>query len=155
MSVQELLASVESAYGVKLPKRYRSFLESGENEKHPRITLSGYFTGPYDLDFTDDLLADVAELGMNAGIDDMDDVPWSDDYSAYVPLASLSHPEVDEPKMFLVLDAETEGNPVLLFHQEGWKLYPIAKSFGAFLKDLPNAKTDITKSFRGGEEDED
>ncbi|MGH7284539.1 MAG: SMI1/KNR4 family protein [Polyangiaceae bacterium] len=155
MSAKKFLASMASAYDVKLPKRYRDFLESGEHKKHSHITLSGYFQGPYDLDFLDEDLADIAELGNNAGIYDMDDVPWADDYAAYVPLASMTHPEVDEPKMFLVLDVESKKNPVFIFGQEGWKLYPIAKSFDEFVDELPKAHAEITDSFRPGDEDDD
>jgi hypothetical protein len=155
MDAKTLIAKMEKHYSVKLPERYKTFLSNAEHEKHPRVKFSGYHRGPYDLDFTSDLLADVAELGMNAGISDMDDVPWDEDYAAYVPLAELSHPEVDEPKMFLVLDVKSPKHPVLLFAQEGWKLYPIAASFDAFLAALPEAKNDISKSFRPGEDSDD
>ena len=150
MDAKKLIKAMETAYDVTLPARYKKFLEGGEHERYPAVKLSGYIRGPYDLNFLDELLADVAELGINAGISDMDDVPWSTDYAAYVPLASLSHEDVDEPKMFLVLDVETKGNPVLLFDQEGWVLFPLAKTFEAFLKALPAATTAIKESFNPG-----
>jgi hypothetical protein len=145
-----LLDRIESAYGVTLPERYRRFLESGEYRRYPRIELAGYIRGPYDMDFVDDLLADVAELGQNAGIYDMDDVPWSEDYAGYVPLASLSHPEVDEPKVFLVHQVKGDQHRVLLFDYEGWRLYPLADSFESFLANLPRATNDIATAFRPG-----
>ena len=145
-----LLAQIESAYGVSLPERYRRFLREGEYQRYPRIELAGYIRGPYDLDFVDELLADVSELGQNAGIYDMDDVPWSDDYAGYVPLASLSHPEVDEPKVFLVHQVAGDQHRVLLFDYEGWRLYPLADSFESFLAGLPRATNDIATAFRPG-----
>jgi hypothetical protein len=135
---------------VTLPERYRRFIDSGEYQRYPRIELAGYIRGPYDLDFVDDLLADVAELGQNAGIYDMDDVPWSDDYTGFVPLASLSHPEVDEPKVFLVHQVGGGQHRVLLFDYEGWRLYPLADSFESFLAGLPKATNDIATAFRPG-----
>ena len=145
-----LLARIESSYGVTLPERYRRFIESGEYRRYPRIELAGYIRGPYDMDFVDELLPDVAELGQNAGIYDMDDVPWSDDYAGYVPLASLSHPEVDEPKVFLVHQVGGDRHRVLLFDYEGWRLYPLADSFESFLTNLPKATNDIATAFRPG-----
>jgi len=145
-----LLGQIESAYGVSLPERYRRFLREGEYQRYPRIELAGYIRGPYDLDFVDELLADVSELGQNAGIYDMDDVPWSDDYAGYVPLASLSHPEVDEPKVFLVHQVAGDQHRVLLFDYEGWRLYPLADSFESFLAGLPRATNDIATAFRPG-----
>ena len=145
-----LLDRIESAYRVRLPDRYRRFLENGEYRRYPRIELAGYIRGPYDLDFVDVLLPDVSELGQNAGIYDMDDVPWSDDYAGYVPLASLSHPEVDEPKVFLVHQVAGDSHRVLLFDYEGWRLYPLADSFESFLANLPRATNDISTAFRPG-----
>ena len=145
-----LLDKIESAYGVSLPERYRRFLRDGEYERYPRIELAGYIRGPYEIDFVDELLPVVAELGQNAGIYDMDDVPWSQDYAGYVPLASLSHPDVDEPKVFLVHQVGGGQHRVLLFDYEGWRLYPLADSFESFLANLPKATNDITTAFRPG-----
>jgi tetratricopeptide (TPR) repeat protein len=146
--------ALEKVYGVSLSQRYRDFLQSGEHARHDKIVLAGYIRGPYDLDFTDALLADVGELGVNAGISDMDDVPWSSDYAGFVPLASMSHPEVDEPKMFLVLDGKKAEHPVLLFDHEGWTLYRLADSFEAFLAKLPAAEVDLAARVRPGAESE-
>jgi hypothetical protein len=155
MNAKELVKALESTYGVKLPPRYEKFLLTKEYEKYSKVEFSGYFTGPYTLDFLDENLTDVVELGMAHGIDDIDDTPWSDDYASFVPLAALSHPDVDEPKMFLVIDVDKEANPVLVFAQEGWKLFPVSKSFEDFLKHLPKIKTDIKKSFTPGGDSED
>ena len=146
-----LIERIESAYNVSLPERYRRFLLDGEYQRYPRIELNGYIRGPYQMDFLDDLLPDVAELGQNAGIYDMDDVPWNDDYQGFVPLASLSHPEVDEPKVFLVHQVAGDQHRVLLFDYEGWKLYPLADSFDNFLANLPRATNDISTSLRPGD----
>lgn len=148
---QALLDRIEAAYGVSLPERYRRFLLAGEFRAYPRVELAGYIRGPYDMNFVDPLLPDVAELGMNAGIHDMDDVPWRDDYAGFVPLASLSHPDVDEPKVFLVQQVAGEENRVLLFDYEGWRLYPLADSLDQFLANLPSASNDIATAFRPGE----
>lgn len=136
-----LVKDLEKAYDVELPERYKKFLENKEFEKHKRVQFSGYISGPYDLDFTDELLTDVKELGMNAGIDDMDDVPWEEDFAEWVPIASFFHEDVQEPKMFLALNTANEA--VSIFHQDGWTLCPVAKSFDAFVKGLPNAKVSI------------
>ena len=58
-------------------------------------------------------------------------------------------------KVFLVIDVDKEANPVLVFAQEGWKLFPVSKSFEDFLKHLPKIKTDIKKSFTPGGDSED
>lgn len=147
-----LVDKLEKAYGVELPERYRKFIESNEYAKHKRVDLAGYIRGPYDLDFTDDLLVDAIELGNNAGISDMDDVPWSDDFAAWVPIASLSHKDVPEPKMFLVLNAGTEE--VALFHHDGWRLCKVDDNFDAFVKGLPNATNQIG-GFESDDDDDD
>ena len=81
---------------------------------------------------------------MNAGIDDMDDVPWTDDFASWIPIASMSHPDVVEPKMFLALD--TESGAVSIFHQDGWKMCRVSKSFDSFVKELPEATCRIGSS---------
>jgi hypothetical protein len=145
--MQEFIAIMESAYGIKLPAMYNDFLLNEKFEDYPKIEFKGHISGEYLLDFTDELLNDAVELGENAGIYDMPDVDWEARYSNYIPLASISHPEIDEPKGFLVMDIKSKDNPVLLFDEEGWRLYPLADSFEAFLKNLPVAKTDIKKAF--------
>ncbi len=146
-----LPAALEQAYGVTLPERYARFLADGDYAKHPKVVFSGFYRGEYALDFTSELLTDVVELGQNAGITDMDDVPWSTDYAGYLPIAVLSHPDVVEPKIFLVLEAKGAG-PVLLFAQEGWELFPLADSFEAFLAGLPAVTTG--RPFTPGEADD-
>lgn len=146
-----LIDKLEKAYGVEVPERYRKFIESSEFSKHKCIELSGFIRGPYALDFTDDLLCDVAKLGTKAGIDDMDDVPWSDDFASWIPIASLSHDTVPEPKMFLALNVDSEA--VALFHHDGWKLCAVNDNFDEFVKGLPNATSEIGKD--GGDDDED
>jgi hypothetical protein len=143
-----LISRMEARYSRTLPDRYKRFLSSGEHEKHSKVVLAGFIRGPYNLDFVDPDLADLSQLGYKQGIHDIDDVPWDAKYASYVPLAVMWHPELDEPKLFLVLDTATLGNPVLLFDHEGWALYPLAKTFDGFLKALPKATNDISKSFR-------
>lgn len=143
--------AMESAYGIVLPVSYRAFLDHQEYRKHPTLRLEGYLRGDYELDFTDELLADVSELGHAAGISDIEDAAWSKEYAGYVPLARLTHPDVVEPKMFLVLDARVAHGPVLLFHQDGFSLIPLAESFEGFVASLPVVQTDIARSFRPGE----
>jgi hypothetical protein len=148
----ELLAQMESNYDQPMPARYRQFLLSGEYQNYAKLEMSGYIRGPYNLNFVDPDLAHVAELGLKIGISDMDDVPWAEDYSAYVPLAMMWHPKLDEPKLFLVVEV-SEDCPVLMFDYDGWKLYPIAPSLDQFLAALPKASNDITSSFRPGDTD--
>jgi hypothetical protein len=147
-----LVDKLEKAYELELPERYRKFIESGEYTKHKHIELAGYIRGSYNLDFTDDLLVDVHELGTNAGIDDMDDVPWEDDFARWVPIASLSHEKVPEPKMFLVLDAESEA--VALFHYDGWKICPLNDNFDQFVKELPAATSVLGAAVTADDDDD-
>ena len=37
----ELIAAMESAYGMKLPDRYRRFVHEGEYAKYPKVDLIG------------------------------------------------------------------------------------------------------------------
>lgn len=143
MKASELIKAMESAYSTTLPEKYKNFLNNREYIKYPEIKFQGYIRGSYDLDFMNLYLADVNELGIMCGISDMDDVPWKEDYSNFIPLAALSHSEIDEPQMFLVLDVKQEGNPVLLFDQKSnWALFMLANSFESFLENLPEGKTD-------------
>lgn len=143
------IEKLERAYKTTLAKPYADFIRELKFEKYRRMELSGYIRGPYFLNFIDEALQNVTDLGMESGITDIDDCNWKEDYADYMPLASLSHPELNEgSKCFLVMNIRDSKNPVLLFDYQGWKLYPIAESFENFLRDLPNAKNQISTSFR-------
>ena len=141
------IAALDDRYPDRVPERLRRFLESGYHAKYPEIELNGFIRGPYSLAFDADGLADVGEFAIEQGIDDADDVDWYGDYGRYLPLAALHHDDVDQPQMFLMLDAE-DDHQVVLFHYEGWTLYPLADSFEAFLAGLPAAHVDIQTGFR-------
>jgi hypothetical protein len=113
-----------------LPERLESFLKSEELAAGARLDLQdGYVRGVLDVDFWAEELADLAQLGEAAGVDDFDDVEWD---GTLVPLALLSD-DGEAIRAFLVADVALEGCPVLLWHQEGWKLYPLAPSLDAFV----------------------
>jgi hypothetical protein len=113
-----------------LPERLETFLKSEELAVGARLDLQdGYVRGVLDIDFWAEELADLAQLGEAAGIDDFDDVEWDD---TLVPLALLTD-DGEAIRAFLVADVALEGCPVLLWHQEGWKLYPLAPSLDAFV----------------------
>jgi hypothetical protein len=145
---RDLIERLETSYGVALPHACKTFLLEGAYRRCRTVELRGFIQGRYDLDFLDEELSDVVELGLSAGIHDMEDVPWSETYADYVPLASMAHPDVEEPRMFLVLDVVSEGNPVLLFEHEEWRLYPLSDGFDSFLRDLPTLRTDHKLSFK-------
>lgn len=147
-SAEEFIKKMERTYSAKLPAVYKKFLTDRLYVKYPKVEMTGFIRGPYFLDFTDSDLSNTKELGWNSGIHDMDDCNWSEDYVGYAPLASMSHPKLKEgAKGFLVMKVSDPALPVLLFDYEGWTLYPLAASFGEFLKNLPNAKNDTATSF--------
>jgi hypothetical protein len=154
-SLQKLFDSLESSYSVELPERYKKFLLDEEYKKYSNVKLTGYVQGPYELDFVNSSLLSLEEIGEYAGIYDIDDIPWDEDYADYVPLALLSHPDVDESKCFFVIDVVKKDSPVLLFDYEGWTLYPVSDSFDGFLEKLPEAHNDISRSFTPGDGDEE
>lgn len=155
-NAKEFIKKMESAYKVKLPSVYTAFLSGKKFADYRMMEMKGFINGPYFLDFIDENLSNSTELGMNAGIFDMDDCNWSEEYGDFVPLASMWHPDLkDGSKGFLVTNVKKAGTPVLLFDYEGWTLYPVANSFNEFLDNLPSATNDIKKSFRPWEEKEE
>jgi hypothetical protein len=154
MNTNQLLESLQKAYHLNLSARYKEFIINKEFEQHKAIEFKGYIKGPYTLDFQNELLSDVIELGFSVGISDIEDY-WEESFQNYVPLASFYHPEVDEPKGFLVWDRRSEQMPVLLFDYDGPRLYPLAKSLDEFLSKLPNIENDIGESKDPSELEED
>jgi Flp pilus assembly protein TadD len=148
----DLLEALRKRHGARLPDRYQRFLESSEYSRYPEVVFEGFIRGPYHLDFDSEDLADPTELALGHGIDDADDIDWTGDYSNYLPLAGLHHPEATEPKMFLMFDVRGK-HPVVLFDHEGWTLYPLAESLDRFLAELPKAVVDVSRGFRPDEED--
>jgi hypothetical protein len=149
MDIQEFIESMEENYNVALPQSYKDFLLSGEYKSHPVIELSGYIRGTYNLNFVLPELASIDEFAEEyALVQGFDDANWSGDFKDYIALAHMSHPDVDEPQIFLVLDVKTANSPVFLFDGGSFKLFPLSDSLKAFLSDLPDATTDITKAFR-------
>jgi hypothetical protein len=123
------VARLTRVYG-KLPARLEQFLTREELAAGARIDLAdGYVQGVLDLDFWAEELADLEELGEAAGVDDFADVQWD---KALVPLALITD-EGEPIGAFLVVDASDPACPVMLWHNEGWKLYPLSPSLDAFV----------------------
>jgi hypothetical protein len=123
------VARLTRAHG-KLPARLEQFLTREELAAGARIDLAdGHVQGVLDVDFWAEELADREELGEAAGVDDFADVEWD---KTLVPLALIAD-EGEAIGAFLVVDASDPACPVLLWHRDGWKLYPLSPSLDAFV----------------------
>jgi len=138
MDEKSFLSKMTKNFKIKLPEKYEQFINGKEYEKYEenQAVFSGYIGGLYHLHFVDEILTDVIKLGEYQGIMDMKK-KWADVFNTYIPLAYFDHPEVPEPKGFLVWDSSEERMPVLLFDYEGPRVYAIAESLDQFLLDLP------------------
>lgn len=146
MDLKKLLSKIELAYNIKLPERYKKFILENEYKKYSEeVEFTGYIRGPYTLDFIDENLDDVMKLGEHQGIYDMED-GWEAPFHTYIPFASYSHPEVDEPKGFLVWDKSSDQMPILLYDYDGPRVYAVADSLDLFLKNFPTLHNDLKKS---------
>jgi hypothetical protein len=135
---------MQKAYGVELPARYRKFLDKKEYAALGNLKLvDGYLRGTFDVDFTDDVLADLGALGEEQLIDDMDDVDWSGEFGDYIPFARLTdihQDEEDEPvKGFLIVSVKDAACPVLVWDYDGWMIYPLSKSLDDFVDGIAKA----------------
>jgi len=134
---QSFVAKMQKSYGAELPARYRKFLDKKEYTTLGNLKLvDGYLRGTFEVDFTDDLLADLSALGEEHWIDDIDDVDWPGEFGDYVPFARLTdvHGEEDEPvKSFLIVSVKDAACPVLVWDYDGWMIYPLAKSLDDFV----------------------
>ncbi len=141
--VQSFVAKMKKAYGVELPARYRKFLDKKEYATLGNLKLvDGYLRGTFEVDFTDDLLADLSALGEEHWIDDIDDVDWPGEFGDYIPFGRLTdaHGEEDEPvKSFLVVSVKDAACPVLVWDYDGWMIYPLAKSLDDFVDGVAKA----------------
>jgi hypothetical protein len=142
--VKSFVANMQKAYGVELPARYRKFLEKREHAALGNLKLAdGYLRGTFEVDFTDELLADLNALGEDHWIDDIEDVDWPGEFSSYVPFATLTDThaeEDDEPvRSFLIVSVKDAACPVLLWDYDGWMIYPLAKSLDDFVDGVAKA----------------
>jgi hypothetical protein len=142
MKPDELVARLESSYGVELPARLRSFLLEREHRAAGKLLHleRGYLRGWFEPDFYDADLADLAALGEKHWIDDLEDVEWAADYGDLVPLATIADAFADpgaerfEPaKAFLVVQVTDAECPVYVWEYDGWRVYPLAASLDDFL----------------------
>lgn len=147
MDENSFLGIMAKSYNLTFPSRYVQFIAEKEYEKYEenQAVFTGYLSGLYHLHFTDELLTDVIKLGLAQGIKDIKEC-WTEEFSVYIPLASFDHPEVPEPKGFLVWDSSEEMMPVLLFDFEGPKVYAVADSLDQFLQHLPDIHNKEQKS---------
>ncbi len=136
--VKTFVAEMQKAYDVELPARYRKFLEKREYSALGNLKLSdGYLRGTFEVDFTDEQLADLSALGEDHWIDDMDDVDWPGEFGDFVPFATLTDThaeEDDEPvRSFLIVSVKDAACPVLVWDYDGWMIYPLSKSLDDFV----------------------
>ncbi len=141
---KSFVVKMQKAYGVELPARYRKFLDKKEYAALGNLKLvDGYLRGTFDVDFTDEVLADLSTLGEEQFIDDIDDVDWKGEFGDYVPFARLTdihQDEEDEPvKGFLIVSVKDAACPVLVWDYDGWMIYPLAKSLDDFVDGVAKA----------------
>jgi hypothetical protein len=165
--VKSFVAGMQKAYGVELPARYRKFLEKREYAALGHLKLeNGYLRGTFEVDFTDEQLADLSALGEDRWIDDMDDIDWEGEFGDYVPFATLTDAHADEDdepvRSFLILSVKDAGCPVLVWDYDGWTIYPLAKSLDDFVDGVAKAPAlehdragQSYKKFSWVEEDDD
>jgi hypothetical protein len=144
MDAKTFAAKMQKAYGVELPARYRKFLDKREYAALGNLKLiDGYLRGTFEVDFTDELLADLSALGEEHWIDDIDDVDWAGEFGDYVPFGRLTDvrgEEDDEPvKAFLIVSVKDAACPVLVWDYDGWMIYPLAKSLDDFVDGVAKA----------------
>ena len=152
MDENSFLANMSHNYKIKLPERYRQFIMEKEYEKYQenQALFTGFISGLFHLHFKDEILTDVINLGIAQGIKDIRDI-WVKEFHVYIPLAFYDHPEVPEPKGFLVWDSSEEMMPVLIFDFEGPRVYAVANSLDQFLQNLPDIHNKENKSRNAAE----
>jgi hypothetical protein len=133
-------SSIEAKFHVTLPKRYKDFLEKGENEKYDgwfgeipsyEGLTQVFFTGKDLESFINDEWPDDDSYGhpsatMNIFEDDL----------GYVPLATIGK----EEEQFLVADASEGKCPVFMWEHETGEFEPVSDSLDKFLKSLKKRK---------------
>jgi len=152
MDEKSFLSKMAANYKITPPSRYEQFINEKEYEKfeESQAIFTGYISGLYHLHFADELLTDVINLGVAQGISDIKEI-WTKEFHIYIPLAYFDHPEVPEPKGFLVWDSTEELMPVLLFDFEGPRVYAVADSLDDFLANLPDIRNKELKSRNASE----
>jgi len=143
--VKSFVASMEKAYGVELPARYRKFLEKREYATLGNLKLeNGYLRGTFDVDFTDEQLADLSALGEDHWIDDIDDIDWPAEFGDFIPFATLTDTHADEDdepvRSFLIVSVKHASCPVHVWDYDGWMIYPLAKSLDDFVDGVAKAQ---------------
>jgi len=139
MDEKSFLSKMAESYKITLPARYEQFIIEKEYLmcEESQAVFTGFISGLYHLHFVDELLTDVFKLGAAQGIKDIKDT-WTKEFNIYIPLAYFDHPEVPEPKGFLVWDNSEEMMPVLIFDFEGPRVYAVADNLDEFLKNFPD-----------------
>ncbi len=138
MDEQSFLSKMAQSYKITLPFKYEQLINDKEYQKYEENqgVFTGFITGIYHLHFVDELLTDLIKLGKAQGIKNIKEI-WTKEFQTYIPLAYFEHPEVPEPKGFLVWDNSEEMMPVLLFDFEGPRVYAVADSLDQFLQNFP------------------
>lgn len=144
-------AAIVAAYGVPVPARYARFLQTGEHRRYRRLQLDeGYLRGTFLLDFAAPALLDLQKLGAEQGIaslmwDDGATARWREAYPDWVPLSTLTDPELYAPdadesyvvESFLVVNVCDPACPVALWDPDHDRLHPLADSLDDFLGGVP------------------
>jgi hypothetical protein len=152
MDEKSFLTGMASAFKITIPARYEQFIAGKEYLKYEesQAVFTGFISGLYHLHFMDELLTDIIRLGKAQGIKDIKEI-WSKEFTVYIPLAYYDHPEVPEPKGFLVWDSTEERMPVLIFDFEGPRVYGVADSLEQFIQNFPDIHNKEQKSRNAAE----
>lgn len=159
MKPSELIGALESSYGVELPERWGRFLRDGEFRGLRLLELQkGYLRGRFVPRFTGSSLCDLAEIGAEYWIDDIEDIDWGEEFADFVPFATLDDPDPEpgsegwEPsRAFLVVQVSDPECPVWVWNYDGWMIYPLAASLDDFVAGTAwRAKTPLPHDRFGG-----
>src|SRR5262249_19695944 len=137
ISPAELVALLEKSYGVRLPARYRKFLESGEDEPH-EAKVAGSDGGSYYARFVSRCLADDGELLSNTDMG-FDGDEFREEHPTLIPFAVLAWDEPPDYQaiegQFLLIDVGSERCAISMFTSEA-EVEERAKSLDEFLQSL-------------------
>jgi hypothetical protein len=133
-------ASLEATYGARLPERYLDLIDTCTFARLGLLQLTeGFVRGTFELDFIDPRLIEFDRLADDLELD-IDLARWKATYREFVPVATLRSvyaerrsDNVRGVRAFLVMGTIVSC-PILLWHWDGPRLYPIAVSLDDFVR---------------------
>jgi hypothetical protein len=140
--MHERASAIEKAFDVEVPARLQKFYEAKQAPKGQLELTDGFLRGTFQLSFDEDCLLDIETLCENYLIDEMTREQWTEEFSQYVPLATLADAEEDNVgvKSFLVVDVSSAKCPVSVWDYDGWYVYPLSATLDDFLAGKSNGK---------------